>query len=57
MKRKIRVVKVPESGYIPIGQIGTFHKNQMIEFDDSELDPEETQRLLEGEWIEFVDES
>lgn len=47
MKRKIRVVEVPECGYIPIGRIGTFHEQQVIEFDDSELDPKEIKSLLE----------
>lgn len=53
---KVRVVKTaPGTGYIPIGQQGTFSLGDIV--DVSVVDPAEVRHLLEMKYVEIVPET
>ncbi len=53
MKRKVRILKVPQCGYVVIGR-GTYHEGQIV--DASAVDPEEVKNLLQDGYIEEIGE-
>lgn len=53
MIKAIRVVKVPEAGYLPIGD-RTFSLGDEIKISSSILDPDEVRNLIKKDYIVFI---